>query len=58
MIEATHAALVLRDARGNILDVLELDPDEVVTLDAQRNLMRRHGARTIERITTTERRLA
>jgi hypothetical protein len=58
MIETTHVALVLRGARGDILDILELNPGEVISDHAMRDLMRRHGVRSIERITTIERRLA
>jgi hypothetical protein len=49
-----HTALVLRGEHGKIIDILELQPGAVVTQDDLRELMRRHGARSIESVTTTE----
>ncbi|WP_316234997.1 MULTISPECIES: hypothetical protein [unclassified Bradyrhizobium] len=56
MIETVHTALVLRGERGAIIDIIELEPGERIAMPALRDLMRRHGAREIERVTTIERR--
>lgn len=49
--------LIIRDADFNVIDTIELKPDDEITAADIRAIRRVHkGADVIERVTTTERR--